>query len=185
MPPRSAKSSATATRHRHGRGEHRDRQARGEHARDRDDQQHDEQHEGRRRLRRRAPPRRRSTSRRRRRTGRGSRSARASGRYRRRPAASARNLRHCAVMMPWMPKTASVQAAGEHGPGPQAGEEADGRDQQQDRDRGGLAVLRELAQQLVVEGRRAAGRGELVAHPAHALVSRRAAAPLRPSQPAR
>ena len=62
---------------------------------------------------------------------------------------------------------------------------ADGRDQQQDRERGGEPVLRELAQQLVVECRRAAGRGELVARPAHALVARRAAAPRRPARPAR
>ena len=56
------------------------------------------------------------------------------------------------MMMPWMPNTASVQAPARR-PAPEAGQEADGRDQQQDRERGGQPVLRELAQQFVVEGR--------------------------------
>jgi hypothetical protein len=59
--------------------------------------------------------------------------------------------------------------------GPKAREESDRCDQQPDRQRGGQPVLRELAQQFVIEGRRSAGRGEPVAHPAHAF--RRIAAP--------
>ena len=82
---------------------------------------------------------------------------------------SSRKRRHCAVMMTWMPNTASVQALGEdqrrstgrtgsRRSRPAAGSRARPK-----------AVLRELAQQLVVEGRRAAGRGQPVARPAHAL----------------
>ena len=89
------------------------------------------------------------------------------------------------MMMPWTPKTASIQAPASTSPVHMPDRAADGRDQQQDRERGGAAVLRELAQQLVVECRRTAGRGELVAHPAHALVARHAAAPRRPARPAR
>ena len=54
--------------------------------------------------------------------------------------------------------------------GPQARQEADGRHQQQDHQRGRQPVLRVLPQQLVIEGRaRAGGRGQPVARLAHVL----------------
>ncbi len=60
--------------------------------------------------------------------------------------------------------------AGGHRAGPQARQEADGGDQQQDHQRGGQAVLRVLAQQLVVEGGAGAARGgQPVARLAHVL----------------
>ena len=60
--------------------------------------------------------------------------------------------------------------AGHDRAGPQAGQEADGADQQQDHQRGRQPVLGELAQQLVVEGDAGAGgRGQPVARLAHAL----------------
>ena len=156
-------------RHRRGRGAHRHRQGRGQHARHRDDEQHDEQHEGRgafvgahHRDHVRHP---------------GDAEEQVEDHEARAPARDIDPARGFGEELAALRRDDAVDAehaerpgAGKRRPGPQAGQRADGCDQQQDRDRGGLAVLRELTQQLVVEGRRAAGGGELVAHPAHALV---------------
>ena len=80
------------------------------------------------------------------------------------------------------------RAAGPHAggqcPGPQAREQADGDDEQQDHQRGRQPVLRELAQQLVVEDRpRAAGRGQPVARLAHVLGGERGAWPRASAAP--
>ena len=67
-------------------------------------------------------------------------------------------------------KRAAGPHAGRHRPGPKPGKRPDGDDQEQDDRRGRNAVLRELAQQFVIEDRpRAAGRGEPVARLAHVL----------------
>ena len=77
---------------------------------------------------------------------------------------SARNCRHLVTMTAWITSTDAVQAPAVDRAGPQARQEADGADQQQDHQRGRQPVLRELAQQLVVEGGAGAGgRGQPVA----------------------
>ena len=83
---------------------------------------------------------------------------------------SARNWRHLVMMMAWIISTAAVQVPAFTGSRPQARQEADRADQQQDHQRGRKPVLRELAQQLVIEGRtRAGGGGQPVARLAHML----------------
>ena len=77
---------------------------------------------------------------------------------------SERNCRHLVTMMAWITSTAAVQAPAIDRADPEAGEEADGADQQQDHQRRREAVLGELPQQFVVEGDAGAGgRGQPVA----------------------
>ena len=149
---------------RNGRGEHRDRQARGQHARHRDHEQHHEQHEG-------------------------------AGAFLdadrldqvEHPGEPEEQIEHDEAQPPGLDVDLALRRrqellalgdddgvdhqhaggpdAGGHRAGPQARQEADGRDQQQHHERGRQPVLREQAQELVVEdraacrSRRSAGRG--------------------------
>ena len=151
--PASTKFSATASVT-GSRGEHRDRQARRQHARHRDHQQHHEQHEGAgglvrspsglNRMNIQARPKNRSSVTKRMRQRRMSTCARRLGQE-----------------LPAFGDEDRVDDQNGRGPdaghdraGPQAGQEADRADQQQDDERGRQPVLRELAQQLVIESRR-------------------------------
>ena len=134
------------------RGEGRDRQARGQHAGNRDHQQHDEQHEGARafvgadRMNQNEHP--------------GQTVEQIEHDEAEAPGARPNGGHRQLEELPAFGDDDGVNdqhrrspGAGRDRAGPQARQEADGGDQQQDHQRGGQTVLRVLAQQLVVEGR--------------------------------
>ena len=155
--------------HRHGRGEHRDRQREGEHARDRDHQQHHEQHEGAGafdhadRLHQVEHP--------------GEAEEQVEQHEAQPPGLQVHLERRQRQELAAFGDDDGVDQqhargpdAGGGGPGPQARQEAHGRDQKQHDQRGGQAVLGEQPHHFVVEGRAGAGgRGQPVAGVAHAL----------------
>ena len=157
-------------RHREGGGKYRHRQARRQHARHRDDQQHHEQHEGARafvdadRMDQDEHP--------------GQPVEQIEHDEAQPPGCGAdvghrqlaRNCRHLLIMTAWMTSTDAVQAPAVIAPVHRLDRKPMVADQQQDHQRRGQPVLRVLAQQFVVEGRaRAARRGQPVARLAHIL----------------
>ena len=156
-------------RHRHGCGDHRHRQARRQHARHGDDQQHDEQHEGGRALvaadqmHEVEHP--------------GETEEQVEQHEAHAPGAQVEPARSLGQELAAHRHDDPVDHHHRGGPdarldraAPQAGQEADRGDEGEDGERCGLPVLREQAQQLVVEGRTGAGgRGQPIARLAHAL----------------
>ena len=156
-----------ADRQRHG--EDRDRQTRGQHARDRHHQEHDEQHEGARLL----------IAADRVDEDKGPRHAEEQIEQdeAQPPGAEIGGARRFFEKLPAGADDHEMDDQRAGGPhpggersGPQAGKKPDGDNQEQDHQRSRQAVLGELAQQFVVEDRpRAAGRGQPIAGFAHML----------------
>ena len=92
------------------------------------------------------------------------------------PGGSSRNCRQARMMTRWMISAPAVHTPEVSAPVHSADKKPDGDHEQQDHQRSRQPVLRELAQQFVVEDRpRAAGRGQPVARFAHVLGGKRGA----------